>query len=500
MPARSRLAVRAAALLAAASAALAPAFAQAQTLLRDAEIERTLRDYSDPLFTAAGLVPSDIRIYLVGDRSLNAFVTGGQNVFLHTGLILEAETPNQLNGVIAHETGHIAGGHLARSSEAIQNAMVPAYVTIALGILALAAGAGDAGAALIASSQQFAMLSFFTYTRVQESSADQAAVGYLEASGQSGRGLVEFFSNFRYQEVLADARRAPYFRSHPLSTDRITALTRRVEEQEHKDVVDTPESIHRFRMMQAKIQGFMATPAQTFAKYPATDTSVYARYARAIAAYRAPDLTTAVALTNQLIADEPDNPWFHELLGQMLYEHGQAEDSIAPNQRAVDLAPNESLLRIGLARSLVSAGSRENMAEAEVQLRAALRLEPDNAFAWNQMAIVADRRGDSGMARLSTAEEAYALGDAVRANRFSQAALRTLERGTPSWQRASDIEVVTAPIAARAARSQGGPVTGRRAPRQILPIAASGASAVMASTSGHAAVTDGSMSHDGHVH
>jgi predicted Zn-dependent protease len=175
----------------------APFQAQAQSLVRDAEIERTLRDYSNPIFEAAGLAPNDVKIYIVGDKTLNACVTRGQNVFLHTGLILETETPNQLKGVIAHETGHISGGHLARSDANIREAMRPAYVTIALGLLAIAAGAPDAGAALLASSQQFAMLSFFTFTRVQESSADQAAVTFLEKSGQSGQGLLEFFTKFR---------------------------------------------------------------------------------------------------------------------------------------------------------------------------------------------------------------------------------------------------------------------------------------------------------------
>ena len=212
---------------------LTPTLSQAQSIVRDAEIEATLRSYSDPIFVAAGLNPKDVKIYLVGDRTLNAFVTNGQNVFLHTGLILETQTPNQLKGVIAHETGHISGGHLARSDANMRAAMTPAYITIALGLIAIAAGAPDAGAALLASSQQFALLSYFTFTRVQESSADQAAVTFLEKTNQSGRGLVEFFTKFRYNEILGEARREPYFRSHPLSGDRIQALQNRVNEQDH---------------------------------------------------------------------------------------------------------------------------------------------------------------------------------------------------------------------------------------------------------------------------
>jgi predicted Zn-dependent protease len=440
------------ALLTALVCMLMPLPGLAQSLVRDAEIEATLRGYSNPIFEAAGLDPKDVQIYIVGDRTLNAFVTDGQKVFLHTGLILETETPNQLKGVIAHETGHIAGGHLARSDANIRAAMRPAYVTVALGLIAIAAGAPDAGAALLASSQQFALLSFFTFTRVQESSADQAAVTYLEKTGQSGIGLTEFFTKFRYNEILGEARREPYFRSHPLSGDRIQALQNRVAEQQHRNVKDSAADIDRHAMMKAKIQGFLYTPARTFVKYPQSDQSIYARYARAVAAFRAPDLTTAARETNKLITEQPNNPYFHELLGQIYYENGKSEESLAPNRRAVALAPNEALLRVGLARSLIATEKADFRAEAETNLREALRLEPDNAFAWNQLAIIADRNGQTGLARLATAEEAYALGDVLRAHRFSQVALRNLERATPQWRRASDIEVITGPLAAKAAR------------------------------------------------
>jgi predicted Zn-dependent protease len=448
--------------------AFLPSVGKAQSLVRDAEIESTLRHYSDPIFEAAGLNPKDVKIFIVGDRTLNAFVTNGQNVFLHTGLILETATPNQLKGVIAHETGHISGGHLARSDANMRAAMTPAYITVALGLIAIAAGAPDAGAALLASSQQFALLSFFTFTRVQESSADQAALTFLEKTGQSGRGLIEFFTKFRYNEILGEARREPYFRSHPLSGDRIQALQNRVNEQVHKDAVDSPADIDRLKMAQAKIQGFLYTPARTFVKYPQSDQSIYARYARAVAAFRAPDLLTATRETNKLIAEQPNNPYFHELLGQIYYENGKSIDSVAPNRRAVELAPNEALLRIGLARSLIATEKAELRAEAETNLREALRLDSENAFAWNQLAIIADRNGQTGLARLATAEEAYALGDVIRANRFAQVALRNLARTTPQWQRASDIDIITAPLAAKAARQAPG---GGRRLSSVVPLA-----------------------------
>lgn len=429
-----------------------PLAANAQSLIRDAEIERTLRNYSDPLFVAAGLQPKDVKIYIINDRSLNAFVTDGQKMFMNTGTIMEAKSPNQLKGVIAHETGHIAGGHLARSSEAMRNAMVPAYVTIALGLLAIAGGAADAGAALLASSQQFAILNFYTFTRVQESSADQAALNYLESTGQSGKGFLEFFEKFRYMEVMSEARREPYFRSHPLSSQRISALQGRVARSKAKEAVDSEADFSQLALVQAKIHGFLYTSEQTFIRYPRSDTSTKARYARAIAFYRAPDMGMATNIVSTLIVDEPTNPYFQELMGQIYFENGREALALPFYKRSIELAPNEPLLRIGYARALINVGGADNLALADVNLKVAVDQEADNAFAWNQLAIVADMQGKTGLARLATAEEAFALGDFERANRFSQVAKRNLERTTPSWQRASDIQMITAPIAARAAR------------------------------------------------
>lgn len=424
----------------------------AQSLIRDAEIENTIRGYSDPIFTAAGLNPKDVQIYIVNDKSLNAFVTDGQKMFLNTGIILEAKAPNQLKGVIAHETGHIAGGHLARSTQAERSAMVPAYISIALGIAAIAAGAPDAGAALLASSQQFALLSFFTYTRIQEASADQAALQYLEKTHQSGQGLVDFFEKFRYNEVMSDARKEPYFRSHPLSGDRILALQSKLSKSDYANTKDTQEEIDQFKMIQAKIFGFVSTSEQTYLKYNYRDNSKPSLYARSIAFYRAPDLQMAVSTLNKLLVQEPNNPYFNELMGQILYENSKSKDAISYYEKATQLAPKESLLYVGLARAYIAQNDKLSYEKADIALKSAIRFEPENSFAWNQLAIVADRQGKAGLARLATAEEAFTLGDFARANRFSQVAMKNLERKTPEWQRASDIRVITDPIVAKMLR------------------------------------------------
>ncbi len=426
----------------------------AQSIIRDAEIEKHLREYSDPIFSVAGLKPKDVDIYIIGDKSLNAFVSGGQKMFLHTGIILESKTPNMLKGVIAHETGHIAGAHLARSSIEINNVTKRSYITMALGLIAMAAGEAGAGAALLASSQQFAILDYLAYSRVQEASADQAALSYLEATKQSANGIVEFFEKFRYMEVMTEQRRQPYFRSHPLSSQRISALTTRANQSPYKNNTEDLETLHQFEMMQAKIFGFVNTQEQTFRKYPFKDKSKAARYARAIAFYRAPDLKLARETTESLIREEPNNPYFQELMGQILYENDMPNESVSYYKKSVELAPNEELLRIGYARALINSEIPEKYKIAEEQLRNALILDDENAFAWNQLAVIADRQNKPGLARLATAEEAYNLGDYSRANRFAQAAVKNLERTTPSWRRAADIISITDPLVAKMASSR----------------------------------------------
>lgn len=416
-----------------------PNHASAQGLIRDAEIEDTLRVYTNPLLEAAGLNPNDVKIYIVNDPSVNAFVSGGQNIFVHTGLILAAENPNEIIGVLAHETGHISGGHLARSREAMGQAMGPMLISIGLGVLAMAAGAPQAGAALIAGSQQFAMSNFVRHTQVQESAADQAGADFLERSGQSGRGLITFFNrNMRPYEFMT-RRMPPYMMTHPYSSDRVEALRRRVETGEHRETTDTPDNLRRFQFMQAKLVGFIQSQGQTLARYPQRDSSQPARYARAVAYYRVSDLPRARTELDALIAEDPANPYYQELMGQILFENGRAEESIAYHRRSLELLPNQPLLQVNLARALVAAHEREGADEAVAILSNVVSREPDNAFAWRELAQARDLRGEQGLAELASAEQNFAIGDYSSALNFAERARRTLPRNTPSYQRATDI-------------------------------------------------------------
>lgn len=429
----------------AALAAVMAASATAQSLIRDAEIEETLREWTNPILEVAGLNPNDVGLYLINDPSLNAFVANGQNIHIHTGLIIAAESPGQIKGVIGHETCHIACGHSVSRSQAAGVAMRPALLSIGLGILAMAAGEAGAGAALIGSSQQFAALNFFTHTRSEEATADAAAVEYLSKLGESPAGLVEFFENFRYQEVLSSARRYPYFRAHPLASDRIRTVRMLAEETGLMDVPATPRAQYQYDMMRAKLIGFLDTTNKVRREYPDSDQSEPARYARAIAAMQIADIQTALDEIESLLEDEPENPYFWELKGQILFESGRAAESVEPHAKSLELKPGQPLLLINYARSLNARGAPGDIEKAEIALRDALIAEPDNAFAWQQLAITYEKQGRRPEAQLATAESAYAVGDILRANMFAHRAVDQLERGTPNYRRADDILLVTDP-------------------------------------------------------
>jgi predicted Zn-dependent protease len=419
--------------------------ASAQGVIRDAEIEGILRSYSDPIFEAAGLKPSDVDLFIISDPSLNAFVAGGQRVHLNTGLIMASERPEELKGVIAHETGHIAGGHNVTRRQAMEAGNFTSMISIGLGVLAIAAGAPDAGMALIGSAPQFGLLTLFKYTRNEESSADQYGLTFLEKTGQSADGLVAFMERFRYQELMSETRRDPYFRSHPVSTDRIGIMRSRASDISARASPQSEESLNQLAIMKAKLVGFLQPASRVFSKYPKSDTSIPARYARAIAAYRALDIKAATLDTQALITDFPDNPYYHELMGQILFENGRIMESIPPHRRSVELAPDQALLKVNLARSLSETKDAENLKEAEGLLIDALVLERENAFAWNQLARVYARQSRVGDADLATAEEAYAVGDIQRAFVFSRRASSKLDPSTPNGRRASDIAAITDP-------------------------------------------------------
>jgi predicted Zn-dependent protease len=419
--------------------------AAGQRLIRDAEVENTIRAYATPLFEAAGLNAKDIDIYLIDDPTLNSFVAGGMNIFVNTGLIIKAKTPNQLIGVIAHETGHIADGHLARFSAHIQDVSTAAIIAAILGTAGAVAGGGGAAAGTVIGSSSALQNALLSYSRTQEGAADQAGMSFLDRSGQSSKGLLEFFQYLEGEELLSSDRQDAYLRTHPLTQDRIQAVQDHVNNSQFSNAPDKPEFIEMHKRMVAKLSAFLGSPSATLARYPDGDPTVATRYARAIAYYKIPDLAHALPLMDQLIAQEPNNPYFYEFKGQMLFENGRGAEAVAPYQKAVDLLPDSALLRMELGQVQVERNTPELVKPAVANLQLATRREPYNSFAWTQLGIAYGRDGQFGMSSLALAESALSSGNNREARAQADRALKALPRGSPGWLRAQDIQDAARP-------------------------------------------------------
>jgi predicted Zn-dependent protease len=432
-------------LLAPAAPALAQSGSQRVITIRDAETENFIRRLSHPLFRTAGVDPALIRITLVQNRAINAFVTTGNRMFLHTGLIQQARSASEVWGVIAHETGHIAGGHLIRLPEEMRNAMLRSLGAMLLGGLAAAAtrDSGALGAGMLG-GQAMAMGEFFAFTRSQEQAADQAAITYLDRLGWSARGLERLLERLIDQELLSVGRQDPYFRTHPLSRDRLEFVRDQLARSRHANAPAPPGIEEAFLMVRAKLDGFIDPPAVTWRRFPESDTSAPARYARAIAQFRSGRAADAVAILDPLIRETPSVPWLHELKGQILFESQRAAEALAPYAAAVRLAPEEPMIRLGHARVLIELGEPARLRLAVTELEAALRIERESPFAWRQMAIARGRLGQQPAADLALAEEALLLGDPPSARALARRAEAALPPG-PQRLRAQDIANAAAP-------------------------------------------------------
>ena len=419
-----------------------PALAQAQqsreiSLIRDAEIEDLIATIARPLFEAAELPPAAVDIYLVRDDRLNAFAAGGMNLFLNTGFLMRTEDVEQLLGVLAHETGHIAGGHLSRIGGAQRRAAAEMILATVLGAAAAVAGAPGLGTAIISGGQSVATNNYLRFNRGQEQSADQAAITYLRRMGVSAEGLLEFFKILENDNVLAVSSQNPYLQTHPLTRDRILFVEDRVREEGPQPPIPDAWSVQHERMV-AKLDAFLNDPRQVLVRYEGRN-DLPARYARAIAHYRLPDLGTAIAEIDQLIAEYPNDPYFHELKGQMLFENGRIQEAIPPYREAVRLAPESPLLRIGLARALLESGEAGAEVAAIDHLEEAVAREQANPGAWRLLGIAQGRSGREGLSALSLAESALLTGKKEDARLYARRAEAKLDPADPSWIRLQDV-------------------------------------------------------------
>jgi len=418
--------------------------AKAQSILRDAETELLLEDMTKPLIIAAGLSPKDVKIILINDPAINAFVAGGQYVFLNSGTIQAADSANEVQGVIAHELGHITGGHVPLGDRGFQPALGIQILSLVLGIAAAAAGSGEAAAGIIAAGQQAALGSYLAFSRTQESSADAAGAKYLNSAGINGKGYLSFFGKLsRLEARYGITRKDSFLLTHPLSGDRIANLTDTL--QASPAWRKGPEVMleERFLRARAKLTGYLDDPKQTLARYPAVDQSIYARYARAYAYHRAGYPEKANEEADALVKAVPDNPYFLEIKGQILLESGQPVAALVPLRDATRLSNANPLISTTFGHALIATENKANFPEAEKVLRLAVARDDDNPFAWFQLGVVYELRGDQPRAMLATAERASLTGDPRTAAYSAQGAMAGLPQNSVDWIRAQDIAITS---------------------------------------------------------
>jgi predicted Zn-dependent protease len=422
--------------------AAAPAHAQSRTFIRDAEIERTLRRLSDPIFQAAGLDPASIDIFLLQDTTLNAFVTGGRTMVLYSGLLQRFPQAETLIGVIAHETGHISGGHVTRRAAMARDLRGPALMAMILGTAAAAAaGGGQAAAAAALGSQSAIQRVISAYTRAEEAAADQAAVGYMTRANIDPEGMLAILRLFKGQEVFRSDRVDPYLLSHPLSSERISLLEDRIARSPARGAPLDPQLAYWHERMRAKLDGFIERPERVLARIreSAEPESEFNLYRRAIAEFRGANPDTALQTLDRLLRQRPDDPFYWELRGQILFESARPAEAIDPLRRAVALAPNEPLIAGMLGRALLAAGGPQAEAEALATLQRAARDDPGEAMILRDLAQAYARAGDDGMAALTTAERMALTGNPQDAAMMARRALQVLPQGSPAWMRADDL-------------------------------------------------------------
>ncbi|MGZ3287386.1 MAG: M48 family metalloprotease [Xanthobacteraceae bacterium] len=423
--------------------------AQAQKgppVIRDAETEQLLREYTQPILRSAGLAQQNVQVVIINDRSFNAFVADGRRIFVNGGALMESETPNQIIGVLAHETGHIAGGHLSRLREAVAAATTQSIIAMILGVGAMVAagrgggsGMGQAGAAAIAGPTSAIQNSMFSYMRAQEDQADRAAVKFLTATGQSAKGMHETFKRLADQILYQTRYMNPYMQSHPMPSERVAALEGMAKASPYWDHKDPPALQLRHDLMRAKLYGFLERPEVVARRYPPGDTSLPARYARAIAAYRFSEARGALAQIDALIQAQPQNPYFYELKGQALLEAGRPTEAVAPLRHAVQLAPNPALIQIMLGQALVATRDRGRLDEAVSILQAAVNREPESPEAYSQLAMAYGQKNDLARADLASAQAAFVRGDMKTAREIATRAKTRFPVGSPGWVKADDL-------------------------------------------------------------
>lgn len=413
--------------------------ARAQGLIRDAGLEFALQMLVQPLASAANLSRGQIKVLIVNDMSLNAFVIDGRAVFVNAGLILRLQSAEELQAVMSHELAHITNGHLTRRGLNAQNARLSSSIGLALGLAAAAiSGEPSAGLGLALGSASSARGVFLSHTREEESAADRSGMRFLAKSGIDPIAMSKVMELFAGQEDLLPGRQDPYLRSHPLSRDRVRAINAYAEVL-GPATTDSTVATYWFERAQSKLSAYLRDPDYTFRRYPTSDTSDAARIGRALAWYKMGKADTAFAELDPLIAAHPKDAFVWELKGWIAMESNRFPAAVTAYREAASLAPREAQVMSGFGRSLLAQNTTAANAEALDILKKARARDRYDARLLRDLAMAYARNGEPAMASLHTAERYVLLGDPKSAIIHARRAEGGLPTGSPSWAKAQDI-------------------------------------------------------------
>ena len=415
--------------------------ANAQGLIRDSEIEYTLRIVAQPIAKAAGV--GHIDIYIINNNNPNAFTTGGNNIFIHSGLIRQLKSVEMLQSVIAHEIGHINGGHITQRAANIGTARSAAGLGILLGILTAAAGGGEGAIGVAAAAQSVGLRNYLAFTRGQESAADQSGVRYMARAGIDPSASIDVLNIFRGQEALSVKRKDAYAITHPLSSQRILDLETFVAAYKGRPTSQHPNVDYWYARARAKFNGFTGSPKGVLRKLKKTDKGEIATMTRAIAYHRLPNKKKSMAAIKRLIDMRPKDRFYQELYGQILLENGNSSGAVKAYNKAVQMAPKDPLILAGLGRAQLADKSGSSAKTALATLKRSYARDPRNGRMLRDLGVAYAKTGNPGMASVTTAER-YAL-----ASNFKQAgihatrAVRLLPEGSTGWRKAADILAIS---------------------------------------------------------
>ncbi|MFQ6729709.1 MAG: M48 family metalloprotease [Alphaproteobacteria bacterium] len=410
--------------------------AHAVSMINDTETEKLLADLIQPLANAAKIPDGRLKIHIVDDDDFNAFVSGGEDVYIYTGLLKQIKTPNALQAVVAHEMGHMLGGHTAQMADRLSAEMKRTMLIQALGVgLMVAGGNPSLGAGVLAGSSGIAQQSMLAFTRDEERIADNMGVNLMIDAGQNPNGFVTVFEQMRDLTGELESKINPNRINHPLTNERLNNVKSQIKQSDIKNTHTAQPD--EYEMVRAKLIGYLDNSKSVLAKYPYTDKSSPALYARAIANMRNGNLDGAKMGVQTLISRMPDNPYMYELMGDIEYQFGHYDDSVRAYEQALKLTKNAPQIQTALALVLTERKKPNDDTRAIELCKASLLSEPTAFTYWVLARAYGDN--DNGRSAWAMAEYYHMNKKEDEAKKYAKIAQKHLKKTDPEYIKAGEL-------------------------------------------------------------